>query len=178
MRRDTKPDQTMNTNDRAVIQMIQSENGTYVPRSQIYSERYVDWEDGMPVLKYRNVVRKEAINELTRHALSQPYEGEWNPEQQCYIKDPRFEGMTKAEVIEHRLVDKAAAGSVEAIKEIKDRLMGKPKQQVESKNLNISYEDYLAELARSEGILDDSSDESNEVGNDTYSYDYDEPLDL
>lgn len=168
-------DQTGNTTNRAVIQMIQSENGTYVPRSQIYSERYVDWEDGMPVVRYKNVVRKEAINELTRHALSQPYEGEWDPVEKCFVIDPRFEGMTKAEVIEHRLVDKAAAGNVEAIKEIKDRLMGKPKQQVESKNLNISYEDYLTELARSEGMLDD---EPSEESNDTYSYDYHEPLDL
>lgn len=145
----------------AVIQMSQSEDGTYVPnRGQIYSERYIEFEDGMPVLKYRNVIRKEALNELTRHALSQPYEGEWDPVAQEYVKDPRFEGMTKAEVMEHRLIDKAAAGNVEAIREIKDRLMGKPKQQVESKNLNISYEDFLAELARTE----DQSNDDTESG--------------
>lgn len=141
----------------AVIRMSKSEDGTYVPtKGQIFAERYIDWEDGMPVLKYRNVIRKEAINELTRHALSQPYEGDWDPETQEYIIDPRFVGMTKAEVMEHKLVDKAAAGNVEAIREIKDRLMGKPKQQVESKNLNITYEDFLEELARTENLANDN----------------------
>lgn len=141
------------------IQMIANEDGTYFHKANVYAERYIDWEDGMPVLKYRNVVKKEAMNELTRHAMSQPYEGEWDPILQDYIKDPRFDGMTKAEVIEHKLIDKAAAGNIEAIKEIKDRLLGKAKQQVESKNLNIGYEDYLAGLARQEGILKDDGSE-------------------
>ena len=129
-------------------------------RGQVSVERYIDWEDGMPVLRYRNVVKKEALAELKRHALSQHYEGEWCDILQCYIIDPRFEGMTKVEVMEHRLIDKAVSGNIEAIKEVNDRLLGKPKQQVESKNLNITYEDYLLELARQEGILND--DQSTE----------------
>ena len=122
-------------------------------QGQVITERYIDWEDGMPVLRYRNVIKKEALNELTKHALSQMYEGEWCDILQCFIVDPRFEGMTKAEVMEHRLVDKAAAGNIEAIKEVKDRLTGKPKQQIESKSMQISYEDYLNELARQEGLI-------------------------
>ena len=92
-------------------------------RGQVMTERYIDWEDGMPVLKYRNVMKKEALPELYRHALSQPYEGEWSDIFQCYIVDPRFEGMTKAEVKAHRLADKAASGNIEAMKEIDDRLV-------------------------------------------------------
>lgn len=126
-----------------------------IPKAEIVAERYIDWEDGMPILKYRNVVKKEALVELTRHAISQPYEGEWDSFFQCYIKDPRFDGMTKAEVAQHKLADKAAAGDTDALKEITDRLVGKSKQQVETKNLNIGYEDYLLELARQEGLIKD-----------------------
>ena len=129
-------------------------------QGKVMTERYIDWEDGMPVLRYRNIVKKEALVELTRHAISQPYEGEWSGILQCYIIDPRFEGMTKAEVAEHKLADKAASGSIEATKEIKDRLIGKAKQQIESKNLNISYEDYLVELAKNEGIIPNDTQQS------------------
>lgn len=122
-------------------------------------ERKLIWENGMPVIRYQNVIKKEAITELTKHALSQPYEGEWDEAEQCYKIDPRFVGMTKAEVIEHRLVDKAASGDILAIEKIKDRLLGKPKQQIESKNLNVTYEDYLNELAREEGLVEDESTE-------------------
>lgn len=139
-------------------QLISDGEGTSfhrAPRAEIYAERYIDWEDGMPILKYRNVVKKEAIEELTRHAMSQQYEGDWDPRLQCYIEDPRFKGMTKAEVMRHKLIDKAAKGDIEAIKLIDERLLGKPKQSVESKNLNIGYEDYLMELARQEGLIPD-----------------------
>lgn len=126
-------------------------------------ERYIDWEDGMPVLKYRNLVKKEAANSLKLHALSQPYEGEWDALFQCYLVDPRFEGMTKAEVIEHKMVDKAASGNIEAAKEIQDRLCGKAKQQVESKNLNMSYENFLEEIARQEELNGNSESQHLDI---------------
>jgi len=145
-------------------QLIPDESGTSfhrAPRAEVYAERYIDWEDGMPVLKYRNVVKKEAIEELTRHAMSQAYEGEWEPLLQCYIEDPRFKGMMKAEVMRHKLIDKATKGDIDAIKLIDERLLGKPKQSVESKNMHITYEDYLMELAKQEGVLPDDGSGTN-----------------
>ena len=135
---------------------------TNPPRPHVEVERYVKWVDGMPEVAYRNVIKKEALPELKRHALSQMYEGEWDSVNQCYEIDPRYVGMTKAEVIEHKKVDLACAGDLQAMKEIDDRLLGKPKQQVESKNLNVSYEDWLNEIARQEEGTNDGRSEPTE----------------
>lgn len=123
-------------------------------------ERHVTWENGMPILSYRNTIKRESLLDLKRHALSQPYEGEWDALNLRYVIDPRFAGMNKAEVMEHRLADMAASGGMDAIREVTDRLLGKAKQQVESKTLNLTYEDYLLELARQEGEY--TGDDSNE----------------
>lgn len=121
--------------------------------------RRLVFENGMPVLTHEFVVNKNSLPEIRLHAISQPYEGEKRIDKETgetYVYfDPRYEGMTKAEVMEHKLADLAASGDLDAIKEIHDRLNGKPKQQVESKNLNLSYEDYLEEIARQEGLTND-----------------------
>jgi len=127
-----------------------SHSHTSLTRPHVEVERYVKMVDGVPEIGYRNIIKEEALPVLKRHALSQPYLGEWDTTQQKYKIDPRYVGMTKAEVIEHKKVDLACAGDLAAMKEIDDRLLGKPKQQVETKNLNMTYDDFLRNLALQE----------------------------
>ena len=51
------------------------------------------------------------------------------------------------EVLVRSLVDQAALGDGEARKELLDRLMGRPKQQVETLSVKATLEDYLKAIS-------------------------------
>jgi len=59
-----------------------------------------------------------------------------------------YSGQTKLEDILQNLVESARGGedSLSATKEILDRLLGKPKQSVETVNVNASLEEFLHNL--------------------------------
>lgn len=79
-----------------------------------------------------------------------PYQGEYNEELDMYIIEPRFEGMTNAEVMWIRTAEKAASGDLAATNLILDRVLGKPKQSVESMSMSMSYPEFLEFLAKKE----------------------------
>lgn len=96
--------------------------------------------NGLPVPTNVPALSKNAVEELATTALSLPYE------------DPlglpsEFDGMTNAEVMMIRMARKAAAGDVDTAVHLLDRVLGRPKQSVESKSLRLTYEDYLKEMA-------------------------------
>jgi hypothetical protein len=63
------------------------------------------------------------------------------------IKEAAEGGHTKLRAVADALVEKAMAGDVQAIKEIADRLDGKPAQSLEmSGSLALSHEEALDEL--------------------------------
>lgn len=98
-------------------------------------------------------MKKEDIQEMKFHAASQMYVGDWDPVAQDYIVDERYVGMTKLEVAQHKQMDAAARGDGQALEKIEDRLMGKPKQQVESVQISATLEDFLARVAEQEGLV-------------------------
>ena len=114
-------------------------------------------ENGVPVKKCRVVMKKEDIQEMKFHAASQMYVGDWDPVAQDYIVDERYVGMTKLEVAQHKQMDAAARGDGQALEKIEDRLMGKPKQQVESVQISATLEDFLARVAEQEGLASNVS---------------------
>ena len=101
-------------------------------------------------------MKKEDIQEMKFHAASQMYVGDWDPIQQDYIVDERYVGMTKLEVAQHKQMDAAARGDSDALVRIEDRLMGKPKQQVESVQISATLEDFLNKVAEQEGMASSS----------------------
>lgn len=117
-----------------------------------YVEPYIVWENGVPVKKHKLVIAKEDIQEMKIHAATQIYQGDWDPVNQCYIPDPRYEGLSKIEVAQHKLMDKAASGDTQALQQIENRILGMPKQQVESLNISTTLESFLEKIARDEGI--------------------------
>lgn len=108
-----------------------------------------EWSEGMPTPRGRRPMAKEQVQQIHHAAAALPYRGEWSPEQQAWIIDPKYEGKTMVEVAIIRRFEAAAAGDANAYKDVMDRVLGKPKQALESVNMNLSYTEML-------DMLDDS----------------------
>lgn len=63
---------------------------------------------------------------------------------EIYPQDIQHIGKVKLEVAIERQIDDAAAGSLKALDWIYDRTVGKAKQSVESVNLTMTYQEYVA----------------------------------
>jgi hypothetical protein len=115
----------------------------------IAKKTMIQWVNGVPEPTYGNI-NPSSIKQLATTALSLPYEGDYNEELGINVIDPRFEGMSNAEVMWVRMAEKAAAGDIDAAKTILDRVLGKPKQSVETTTMTLTYPEFLEHLARQE----------------------------
>ena len=97
------------------------------------------------------MVTKEVLEDLPVAALSLPYKR--TDEEIFLCKDEDLEGLTNAEVMNIRLARRAARGEMDAIKTITDRVLGKAKQQIESKSITQTYTQYLEMVAEEEAAL-------------------------
>jgi hypothetical protein len=61
-------------------------------------------------------------------------------------EEQRFKDMELMEVMTIRLMEKAAKGDFDATTAILDRILGKPKQETQNVNVNVTYADYLDSL--------------------------------
>lgn len=89
------------------------------------------------------LITKNQLQDLYMAAAAQPFicEDPLDP-------DFPYNGMTCAEVMVRKQILKAAqTGDAEMVM---DRLLGRPKQSVESTKLSLTYEDFLKETARKE----------------------------
>ena len=73
--------------------------------------------------------------DLARYGLSSHYEGQV---------------LTKAEALMIQLVERGCGGDLTAIKEILDRLLGKPAQFINAEVKTTSYYDFLMEIVHTE----------------------------
>lgn len=144
-----------------MLESNEKPNSLTASHNSAYVEPYIVWENGVPVKKFKLQVAKEDIQEMKLHAATQTYYGDWDPINQEYIPDPRYEGLSKIEVAQHKLMDKAAAGDIQALAQVEDRILGKPKQQVESLNISTSLESFLEKIALSEN-QESTPEESSE----------------
>lgn len=63
------------------------------------------------------------------------------------IKEAHDEGRDKLRAVAEKLVEKAVEGDIQAIREIADRLDGKPSQQLDiDANVSMSHEEALEQL--------------------------------
>lgn len=122
-----------------------------LPASPKTGGKYIEWVDGRPMPRYAQPLNKQQMSELVTAALSTEYEGDIDPEtgEPCNF-DSRYRGMTKAEVMALRLADRAAAGDNKATTEVLDRVLGKPKQSVETVGVKMTYHDFLEMLEKDE----------------------------
>ena len=149
-----------------------SENSVPALRSTTIQRRMIAWTpEGLPVPVSVPMLSKAGIEELATAALSLPYKIEplvltdippsASPAEKARIQkendalekahesELEFEGRTNAEVMIVKLARAAARGDKDATASMLDRVLGKPKQSVESKSMKLTYEDYLKEMARS-----------------------------
>lgn len=116
--------------------------------------RLVTWDaDGNPVVTTEKQLNKGALQDLYMVAAAQPYVVDPHDPQ-----DAQYEGMTCAEVMVRKQTQTAARlGDAEVVM---DRLLGRPKQSVESTKLTLTYEDTLKEIARKELLKGNLPDKS------------------
>jgi len=120
------------------------------PPALTTSRHQIIWENGVP----RAVAQQPHFDkhntsallaELFKLNLNFPYEGE----------DPKYFGMTKGEAIAAQLVDAAATGDADARKELMDRVMGRPQQNIKSVSVKGTLSDFLDTLDTSEADVID-----------------------
>ena len=119
----------------------------------------IKWVDGKPVPTEREIITKEAVSELPIAVMSVPYKR--TPLEIEFNIDEDLDGMTNGEVMMLRMSRDAARGDHKATDMLLDRILGKPKMVSESKNLNLSYQDYLLELARKDESRQSESEEAD-----------------
>ena len=108
------------------------------------------WENGVPraVVQQPRFDKHNATNvltELSKVFLNFPYDGE----------DERYFGMTKGEAMIAQLVDEASNGDADARKELMDRVMGKPQQNIKSLSVKGTLGEFLDSLDPSEAEVID-----------------------
>lgn len=111
----------------------------------------ITWVNGVPEPTYSKIINPQSVKKLAQVAASLPYEGEWDEELEMYVLEPRFKGMTNIEVMWVRLAEKAANGDMGAMNMMFDRLLGRPKQSVETASVSMTYQEFLKELNKQQG---------------------------
>jgi hypothetical protein len=101
----------------------------------------LEWKDGIPHLVNAPVRLSEApasaMTELLKKVLDLPYE----------TQDASLQGLSNGEAMIVNWVRQAAAGDDDARTGVLDRLMGKPKQSIESVSLTGNLNDFLDSVA-------------------------------
>lgn len=100
----------------------------------------------MPMPYTDFVLPKERITDVLLAALALPYAGTKDPVTQEVSVEPEYFGLSNAEVMALKIANRAAGGDLDAAKLILDRILGKPKQQVETTNLNLTLGEYLSQI--------------------------------
>lgn len=109
-----------------------------------------DWQNGVPVAYESKIAfNKQKAQDIFYAAAALPYRGVWDEEMQEYvIDDPRFIGLTCQEVVTMKALENALRGDRQAIVDWMDRMIGRPKQAVESLTVSATYTDYLNMLEK------------------------------
>jgi hypothetical protein len=99
------------------------------------------WVNGVPtIIGHTEIFDQKAASQrlksLLTAALNLPYDG----------KDLRYLGLSKGEAMVMTLVDDASKGSSEARKEVIDRHLGRPQQNIKSVSLKGDLNDFLDQL--------------------------------
>jgi hypothetical protein len=113
---------------------------------KVPSSSAIRWENGVPIPVRMETINKNYIPTLLEILVSEEYEGHLDETGERFI-DSRYAGNSYLEAILRQMVEGAAAGNAKSAEMVLDRLMGKPKQAIESVNMNMSYEQFLDRLA-------------------------------
>jgi hypothetical protein len=107
-------------------------------------------KNGHPYAVLREPTTPKKIVTNICAALSAPYEPKCNLDGEILPEELKYVGMSKSEVGIDKLANGFAAGEIDATKLLLDRVIGKPKQQIESIQVQIGINEYLTALAEQE----------------------------
>ncbi len=111
------------------------------PATIVEYKTLLTWKDGIPYVAGKpfqvSQSAKERLLALMETSLSLPYDG----------KDPSLAGLTMEEALIINLTRDAARGDHEARMAILDRLLGRPKQSIESLQLTGDLNSFLDKVA-------------------------------
>lgn len=131
------------------IKPVNSQRSSFfdeTPPDGVRIARMMEWENGAPKPKYSINFDETIYKQTIQTALALPYRGQFDPETGAYTVEPEFEGLPNGVVAILRIAEQAANGDISAFRELSDRVAGKPKQEVQSTNLNLGYDDWLKQL--------------------------------
>jgi hypothetical protein len=108
---------------------------------------HIEWHNNLPRVVGKEVLTKQALNDLNECALTLDY----NPIRsedtgEILPSELRFVGKMNAEVAAIKRAEAAAQGDDDIYERVLDRVLGKPKQSVETKSMTMTYQDYLDTL--------------------------------
>ena len=114
------------------------------------SNAQIIWENGVPraVVEHPRFGKNNTstlLTELSKAYLNFPYDGE----------NPKYAGMTKGEAMIAQLIDAASNGNADARKEVMDRIMGKPQQNIKSLSVKGTLGEFLDTIDASEAEVMD-----------------------
>lgn len=144
--------------------IVPSDNSAHPHKPAVCFTSAIRWVDGLPVPVARPMISKEGIRQLPQAVMSLQYEG--NPNDP--LEDPEYLKMTNAEVMLIKLANNAGRGDIDATRMLLEYSIGKPKQEIESKQLKLTYQDYLEEIARKEQEEGVGSPVADTVATDVY----------
>lgn len=113
------------------------------PLLDIHTDSLVRWVDDVPHPTVGKSLAKQQLAAVQLAMLSAPYLGTYNPDTGLHEIEPGFENTTNFTAAALKLAMKAASGDVQAYNAALDRVIGKPKQAVESVNMSMSYTEWL-----------------------------------
>lgn len=111
-------------------------------------KKLIHWDkDGIPRPHTDWLLPKNRIDDVLMAAMALPYDGSPDPNMPGeIILEPEYVGLTNIEVACIKQAKKAASGDLESLKFTVERLLGKPKQQVEQTTVTMSLKEYLETL--------------------------------
>jgi hypothetical protein len=108
---------------------------------------HIEWHNNLPRVVGREVLSKQVITDLHPAVLTLDYvprrsedTGEILPGEEEFI------GKMNIEVAMIRAARDCAYGDYDKLEKMLDRILGKPKQSVETKSMTMTYQDYLDSL--------------------------------
>ncbi len=116
--------------------------------------RIMRWEGGQPVVRDVPMLTKTQIQEIGAAALALPYSEPGDALAiELGLQPSEFYGRPLYEVMKIKQAREAArTGDTAIIESIEDRVVGKPKQSVESHSIKETYEEYLARISREDAL--------------------------
>lgn len=106
----------------------------------------MEWVNGVPVLRCRESYTKPVMNAVTHNVMALPFRARTDSDGRTLEEDAEYIGLTIGEAMMARQARAASYGDFEATQFFADRIMGKPKQSVESLTVHGTFQEYLDSL--------------------------------